>query len=353
MFGWDDLAVLGVSGLMNYLGNKKGEPTAPPAPSNYFNADGSFQVWNPSTNSYYGLGARTDPTMLATNAQSQLLMNQMLGGGGYDAEKTGLQKQIDDLKGSYVQGGNAQANAQVMSRISDLQSTMDGLKDVDTGYDPIGVTNPTRQLQYQGSTDTVNKYLTDTLDTGYKNAQAAQDTTLAQRGMGQSTMADWGRNDMAKNYATAKEGVAVQSEDYYRQLRAADESAKMGILQGAESGLGTNNAIQQGVNSASQAQESLAQQLASYNSNLQYNYQQQHDAWSNQQNQNIYSSLAGMGKMAAGGYYGGTAGMLGASPNFWSTGWGGQNYNPNRGGSNSTTSSSGGSNSGGWNNINW
>ena len=357
---WPELALLAVSAAANYFGGQKTQPTAPPAPSNYFGADGSFQVWNPQTNSYSTLGATPDPTALANSTQAQLLMNQMLGGSGYNTTRSALQSQIDQLKSQYVQGGNAQANTDILNRISELTSNMNNMKDVNTGYSPIGVSSPTDMLRYKGATDTVNQYLTDTLDQNYGKASAAQDQTMAQRGMGQSTMADWGKNQMAQQYATDKEGVAVQSENYYRQLQQQDEAAKLGILQGAESGLGSEAAIQQGQNQASQAQQSLAQQLASYNSNLQYQYSQAHDAWANQNNQNLYSSLAGAIKMGAGGYMGGAAGMLGMPVSTWGTGWGGNNYNPNRSGDSTTSSnnsslfwSNDGSSSGGTGNNPW
>jgi hypothetical protein len=284
---------------------------------------------------------------MTTGYGSNLLINSMLGQGGYDTTRAGIKSDMDSLKASYVPGGDARANAEVMSRISQLQSQYDNLKDVNTGYSPIGVHSATDMLKYQGGTDTVNKYLTDTLDTGYKNATDAAAQANAARGMGASTMADWGQNQMARQYATDKTGVAVQSEDYYRQLMAADEAAKTGILQAGESGLGSDAAMAAGRNSASQAQESLAQQLASYNSNLQYNYDQAKTNWQNQSNQNLYSSIGGFAKMGMGGYLGGTAGMLGMNPNFWSTGWGGTNYNPTargntNGDSGGVTSSSGG-----------
>jgi len=46
--------------------------------------------------------------------------------------------------------------------------------------------------------------------------------------------------------------------------------------------------------------------------------------------------------MAAGGYTGGTAGMLGMPATSWGMGWGGTNYNPNRGGSGTSSDSGGG-----------
>lgn len=328
---WGELALLAGSALGNYFGNKKTKPTPPPAPTNYYGADGAMQVWSPSTNGYFTLGARTPTDELSSNWLNRLIENKMMGGGGYDQTRSNLDREIQALQEQYNLSGDVRARTEIQRRIGDLTSTRDNMKDVNLGYSAIGVTDPTQMLKYRGATDTVSNYLTDTLDTNYRDTMAAHAQARAKQGMGQSTMADWGRDEMARRYATDKTGIEVQSENYFRQLQAADEAAKMGILGAARQGVGLNASLAQGRNNASQAQNALAQQLGSFNNEMTYNWNMAKDNWKNQSNQNLWSSLAGAGKMAVGGWMGGLPGMMGMDPKYWDTGWGGKNLNPNAG----------------------
>lgn len=333
-FGWDDALILGLGAVGNYLGGQQSSPAAPPPPPNYFGADGAMQVWNPLSNAYSTLAARTPTDELATNWGNRLIMNKIMGVGDYASTMQNINSEIAALKGQLnMNNGTTMAN-EITRRIRDLESTAANLKDVSLGYSPIGQTSDTDLLRYRGATDTVNKYLTDTLNTGYKDALATQAQAQAARGMGQSTMADWGRDEMARRYATDQTGVAMQSEDYFQKLKAADESAKLGVLTAAQGNLGLDAGLASARNSASNAQASLAQQLASYNNELQYNWGLQKNAVNNNNNQNIWQTVAGLGKMAVGGYYGGTAGMLGLNPNYWGTGWNGKNFQTTYGGNN-------------------
>lgn len=326
-FGWDDLALLAVSAWANYGSGSNTAPGAPGNPSNFYGANGAMQFWDPRRNGYISLDPRTPTSELASNWGNRLIMNKMMGIGGYDTTLSNLNSEIEALKGRYSNGGSGEADREILQRIRDLTSTRDNLKDVNIGYSAIGQTDPTTMLKYKGATDTVNNYLTSTLDDSYKSASDMAAQTQAKRGMAQSTMADWGRDEMARKYATDKTGVAVQSEQYFQQLKAADEAAKLNVLGAAQSGLGLDASLAAGRSSASQAQMSLAQQLASYNNELKYNWQQQHDSWRNQQNKLPWQTLAGVGKMAAGGYYGGTQGMLGMNPSLWGEGWNGKFFN--------------------------
>ena len=328
---WGELALLAGSALANYFGNKRTEPTAPPPPPNWYGGNGAMQVWNPSLNGYFNLDARTPTEELSSNWMNRLIESKMMGGGGYDQTRSNLDREIEALQGQYNLSGDTRARGEILRRIGDLTSTRDNMKDVNLGYSAIGVTDPTQMLKYRGATDTVSGYLTDTLDTNYRDTMAAQAQARAKQGMGQSTMADWGRDEMARRYATDKAGIEVQSENYFRQLQAADEAAKMSILGSARQGLGLDASLASGRNSASQAQMSLAQQLAGYNNEMTYSWSQAKDNWKDQNNQNLWSTLAGAGKMAAGGWMGGMPGMLGMNPAYWDKGWGGANYNPNAG----------------------
>jgi len=339
MFGWDDAALLLGSAAANYFGSQQKTSAQPSLPSNYYGSNGAMQIWDPNRNGYITLDSRTTADDLASNYGNKLIQNKIMGVGNLDTAKAGIQSQIQALQAQYDPSYSSDANTEILSRIKDLTATMNNMKDVDLGYSPIGQSSATDLLRYQGGTDTVNKYLTDTLDTGYKEATDQNAQTMAKRGMASSTMNDWGQDEMARRYATDKTGVAVQSEDYYRQLKAADESAKQGILTAANSNLGLSASISAGQNSATQAQESLAQQLASYNNELQSNWQQQKTNVANANNQSIWSTLAGAAKMGTAGYYGGTTAALGFSPQYWGTGWNGKTYT-NSGNPNSSYASS-------------
>ena len=281
-----------VSSGLNYLGSRQQEPSQPAPPPNYFGADGSMQVWNPAANGYWTIGARTPSDQLSTDWNARLMQNKLMGGGGYGQTVSDLQNEIRNLQGRMFNGMPGQAYSEIRQRIADLQNTLSGMHDIKLDYSPIGISSDTDLLRYRGQTDTVNKYLTDTLDTGYKDAMATAAQANAARGMGQSTMADWGREQMASNYAKDKTGVAMQSENFMRALKQADEASKLSIYNAANSGLGLNASIAQGQQSAANAQASLAQQMASYNQQLQTGWQNAHDQWATQNANRPWASLA-------------------------------------------------------------